>query len=132
MKKPEPKSPNAQISALQNMKLRTNLNNGNFANYHSALHSAEPEIQSDLSARVNSVGGNPCILTQPQKAQISESFNCYLATKNSVNQNKRKQDSRSGSLTHVNQGGSYFKQRLSPTSSPTELQPQLQPTISFA
>ena len=53
------------------MQLRANPKDNNFPNYHSGLHSVDHESTST----------NPEALTQPQKEQISESLDCYLATK---------------------------------------------------
>ena len=103
------------------MLLRTNPPN-DFSSYHSGpLHSVEPE----------SVSTHPDALTQPQKAQISESLNCYHAAYGAVHPGKKKHDSRSGSQSRVYQDRSFFKRKASPASSPVERQAQPRPAISF-
>ena len=68
------------------MKLRAHIKGSNFTKYHAGLHSLDPE----------SAYSNPDPLTLPQQAQISESLDCYHATKNPAYQSQRRPASRSG------------------------------------
>lgn len=102
------------------MKHRKSLHNQNYVSSHSTLlsgkKSADPEsVETTPDAVYPSM-----TLTQPQQAQIKESFNYYHAIKNQLGQNKKKQGAPNRSLTRAKQGLGSFIAQESPMSSPRQ------------